>query len=213
MGSNEPDSPPQYSPKALEILARTNELLAIGGYAGFSYADIAELVNVKKASIHHHFPTKADLVKATVARHRQATRRGLASLDQLAADPLERLVAYARFWAECIRQSNPPICICALLAAEMPALPGEVADEVKGHFNDLQAWIALNMEQGAALGTVRLTDTPSAEASTFMASIHGAMLAARVGGDAALFWEIAKVGTDRLRVASLHAPDDASVPA
>ncbi len=169
MASHEPDSQPQHSPKALEIMARTNELLAIGGYAGFSYADIAERVNVKKASIHHHFPTKADLVKATVARHRQATRRGLESLEQLAADPLERLVAYARFWAECIRESNPSICICALLAAEMPALPGEVADEVKAHFHDLHAWIALNLEHGAARGTVRLADTPSAEAST----LHG----------------------------------------
>jgi len=200
MASYQTASQPQYSAKALEIMARTNELLAVGGYSGFSYADIAELVNVKKASIHHHFPAKADLVKATVARHREAMRRGLESLDQLAADPLERLVAYARHWAQCIRESSPPICICALLAGEMPALPSEVADEVRGHFNDLQAWLALTMEQGASRGTVRLTDSVAAEASTFMASIHGAMLGARVSGDAEAFWAIAKVATDRLRV-------------
>ena len=102
MSSSGSDSQSQYSPKALEIIRRTNELLASGGYNGFSYADIAELVEVRKASIHHHFPTKADLVKATVALHRDATRRGLQSLDELTADPLERLVAYSRFWAECI---------------------------------------------------------------------------------------------------------------
>lgn len=194
------DSQFQYSPKALEIIRRTNELLASGGYNGFSYADIAELVEVRKASIHHHFPTKADLVKATVALHRDATRRGLQSLDELTADPLERLVAYSRFWAECIEGSNPPICICALLAAELPAVPAEVADEVKGHFRDLHAWVTSNMEEGKSKGKMQLVDAPSAEASMFMASIHGAMLAARATGDALLFWEIAKLSTDRLRM-------------
>jgi len=192
---------PQYSPKAQEIIRRTNELLAAGGYNGFSYADIAERVQVRKASIHHHFPTKADLVKATVVLHRDATRRGLQSLDEHAPDPLERLIAYSRFWAECIQASNPPICICALLAAELPAVPVEVAEEVQGHFKDLHAWIAAAMEEGAAQGVMRLNDSPSAEASTFMASVHGAMLGARATGDATVFWEIAKVATERLRKA------------
>ena len=191
----------QYSPKAQEIIRRTNELLASGGYNGFSYADIAQLVDVRKASIHHHFPAKADLVKATVALHRDAVRRGLQALDGSTADPLERLIAYCGFWAACIEESNPPICICALLAAELPAVPAEVAEEVKGHFKDLHAWMAAVMEQGRSMGTMRLTDTPPAEASLFMASIHGAMLTARAAGDASLFREIAKLSTDRLRVA------------
>lgn len=196
-----PSVPLQYSPKAQEIIARTNELLASGGYNGFSYADIAELVDVRKASIHHHFPTKADLVKATVVLHRDATRRGLQALAQSSHDPLERLVAYARFWAECIQASSPPICICALLAAELPAVPAEVAEEVKGHFKDLHAWVTSTMEEGASRGSMQLTDTPSAEASAFIASIHGAMLAARAAGDALLFREIAKLSIDRLKVA------------
>jgi len=201
MSSSSSDSQPQYSPKAREIIQRTNELLASGGYNGFSYADIAELVDVRKASIHHHFPTKADLVKATVALHRDATRRGLQSLDERTADPLDRLVAYCRFWAACIEGSNPPMCICALLAAELPAVPAEVAEEVKGHFGDLHAWVTSNMEEGKAKGIMQLADTPSAEASLFVASIHGAMLAARAAGDASLFAEIAQLSTNRLRVA------------
>jgi len=201
MSPSRSDSPAQYSPKAREIIQRTNELLALGGYNGFSYADIAELVEVRKASIHHHFPSKADLVKATVALHRDATRSGLQSLDQAFPSPYERLVAYSRFWAECIERANPPICICALLAAELPAVPAEVADEVKGHFDDLHAWTAATMAEGASKGAIQLRDTPSAEAATFVASIHGAMLAARAVGDASLFWKIATVSTDRLKAA------------
>ncbi|MGN7832482.1 TetR/AcrR family transcriptional regulator [Pseudoxanthomonas sp. 22568] len=190
---------PQYSPKAQEIIRRANELLASGGYNGFSYADIAELVDVRKASIHHHFPAKVDLVKATVAQHREATRRGLRALDESTPDAFARLLAYSRYWADCIQASNPPICICALLAAELPAVPAEIADEVKVHFNDLHAWIGRTLAQGVEQGHMRLNDTPSAEASVFMASIHGAMLSARATGNASVFWEIAKAATDRLR--------------
>ena len=190
---------PQYSPKAQEIIRRTNELLAAGGYNSFSYADIAELVDVRKASIHHHFPAKVDLVKATVALHRQAMRQGLQSLQQSIPDPYARLVAYSRYWADCIQESNPPICICALLAAQLPAIPTEVAEEVMGHFHDLQAWLALTMEAGATKGMMRLVETPAAEAAMFMASIHGAMLSARATGNALLFWQIARISTDRLK--------------
>ncbi len=190
----------QYSPKAQEIIQRTNELLASGGYNGFSYADIAELVDVRKASIHHHFPAKVDLVKATVAQHRQAMRLGLQSLTESIPDPNARLVAYSRYWADCIQESNPPICICALLAAELPTIPVEVAEEVTGHFNDLQTWLAQTMTEGATTGVMRLTETPAGEAAMFMASIHGAMLSARATDNASLFWQIAKLSTDRLKV-------------
>ena len=195
------DATPRHSPKAREIIQRTNELLATGGYNGFSYADIAERVGVRKATIHHHFPAKADLVKAAVAVHRDATRHGLEALARATADPVERLVAYCRYWAECIRDSNPPICICALLAAELPAIPAEVAAEVQAHFSDVQAWLASALEEGAVQGRMRLGDTPSAEAAMFLASVHGAMLSARAAGNPLLFWEITKLATDRLRAA------------
>ncbi|KAB8168043.1 TetR family transcriptional regulator [Lysobacter maris] len=201
MSTPSPEPHPQYSPKALEIIQHTNERLASGGYHGFSYADIAERVGVRKASIHYHFPAKADLVKATVALHRDATRRGLQSLDQSVPDPLDRLGAYCNFWAECIQASNPPICICALLAAELPAVPAEVASEVGAHFEDLQAWVASTLEAGASTRRIRLADTPSAEAAVFIASIHGAMLSARATGDASMFWKIAKLSLDRMSAA------------
>lgn len=188
-----------YSPKAQEIIRCANRFLAIGGYNGFSYADIAESVHVRKASIHHHFPTKEMLVKATVSLHRDATRRGLQSLDALVPDPFDRLLAYARYWAECIEKSAPPICIAALLASELPAIPSEVADEVRGHFEDLQSWVAAVMSQGQAAGVITLRSTPQAEAAGFVASTHGAMLAARVAADPSRFWTIASQAVDRLR--------------
>ena len=50
-----------------ELLIQAETLVRGRGYAGFSYADLAEAVGIRKASIHHHFPTKVDLGAALVA--------------------------------------------------------------------------------------------------------------------------------------------------
>ena len=51
---------------AIRIRETAHDLIAERGYFGFSYADIAETVGIRKASIHHHFPSKVDLVVATL---------------------------------------------------------------------------------------------------------------------------------------------------
>ena len=35
-------------------------------------------------------------------------------------------------------------------------IPPEIAEEVRGHFEDLSGWLALTLEKGAALGQLRL---------------------------------------------------------
>ena len=43
------------SSTADDILACARSLIVAGGYNGFSYADIADVVGIRKPSIHHHF--------------------------------------------------------------------------------------------------------------------------------------------------------------
>ncbi len=49
-----------------DLLTSAEVLLRTKGYAAFSYADLAEDIGIKKASIHHHFPTKEGLAIAIV---------------------------------------------------------------------------------------------------------------------------------------------------
>ncbi|MCG8276765.1 TetR/AcrR family transcriptional regulator [Stenotrophomonas sp. NLF4-10] len=186
------------SPRAAEIAACARSLLASGGYNGFSYADISESVHISKASIHHHFPSKAELVQVVVARYREEARLGLAMLEQRFPDPLAQLRAYTGYWAACIRDGTSSFCICALLAAELPAIPPQVADEVRGHFRELAAWLASVLAWGASQGAFSLQASPEAEAMAFMAAVHGAMLAARAHGDPEVFAGIVQPLTDRL---------------
>lgn len=170
-----------------EILNCARSLIVEGGYNGFSYADIANVVGIRNASIHHHFPSKADLVRTLVAQYRKEVEAGLAELDRRVSDPLARLRAYAGYWEACIADATAPFCVCALLATQIPVLPEEIAVEVRGHFRALSAWLASVLERGAKQGSLRLAGTAKAEAEVFMAAVHGGMLSARAYGDPKIF--------------------------
>ncbi|MBO9587948.1 TetR/AcrR family transcriptional regulator [Devosia sp.] len=175
------------SSTAEEIIRRTRPLILSGGYDGFSYADISNVVGIRKASIHHHFPTKAQLVRVLVEQYRREAVEGLRQLDQAIADPAERLRAYTGYWQNCIASGSEPFCVCALLASQMPALPAEVAAEVRAHFRALAAWVASVFRQGIEQGGLQMVHEPQIEAEVFVATVHGAMLSSRAHGDAAVF--------------------------
>jgi len=180
----------ELSPQAMRILECARTLIAAGGYNGFSYADISAEVGITKASIHHHFPKKSDLVRVLLQRYRAEAAAGLAGLTAKITNPLERLRAYAGWWSTCIGDGSMPICICAMLSAEIPALPAEITTEVRLHFAHLANWLEGLLADGQAGKFIRLQDTPAAQAHAFMATVHGAMLSARACGDPTLFANI-----------------------
>lgn len=173
------------------ILDSAHSLMVRLGYAGFSYADIAKTVGISKASIHHHFPTKVDLAVAVLVRHRSALFAGAEAIDGNISAPLKRLKAYAEFWENCIADGTRPFCVAALLAAELPGLPEEVAAELKLHFDGLKRWICNTLDAGAKDRTILLKDSLDTEAEVFMATMHGALLSSRVTGTCDVFRAIA----------------------
>lgn len=181
-----------------EILQCARALIVAGGYNGFSYADIAAVVGIRKASIHHHFPAKADLVREVVVRYRAAAAAGFAALESTVVDPVERLRAYVGYWQACITDASEPFCACAMLAGQMPLLPESVVLEVRTHFRDLTRWVAAVLESGAGQGRLRFSGSAEAEAELFVATVHGAMLSARATGDSKIFVSITQSSLARL---------------
>lgn len=186
------------SSTAADILNCARSLIVAGGYHGFSYADIAEVVGIRKPSIHHHFPSKADLVKTLVIQYREAAEEGIASLERAMPAPLDQLRAYIGYWKTCIGDASAPFCVCALLANELPVLPDEIALEIRAYFRFLSGWLTSVFERAAAAGAVTLRGAPRVEAEAFMATVHGAMLSARAYGDTAVFGMIMDPQLERL---------------
>jgi TetR/AcrR family transcriptional repressor of nem operon len=172
---------------AEQIVDEARNLIMARGYNGFSYADIADAIGIRKASIHHHFPGKSDLAQAVVEHSRLLIR---AQVDQLAAaepDAREQLSAYSGYWERCILDNSAPFCVAAMLAAELPSLPEDLAGAVRMHFAELTGWLSQLLALGVRQGSVSLVQSPADEADAFLSAIYGAMLSARAFGDPARF--------------------------
>ncbi len=187
------------SETAEHILDVAQNLVVAGGYNGFSYADIAEEIGIRKASIHHHFPTKAELTLALVNRYTALAADGLAYISREIPDPEAKLNAYLGYWEKCITDGSQPFCLCAMLAGEIEMLPEPVAAKVRGHFENLAAWLAQVLKAGVEQKRFWLTGTPEAEAHILLATVHGAMLSARALGNPALFGTIVRAQLARPR--------------
>ena len=130
------------------ILEAGRQLIMRRGYSGFSYADIADAIDIRKASIHHHFPTKADLAVAVLQQSQANFDADMSLLDASGADALVQMRAYIGYWERCIADDSAPFCVAGMLGAELPALPDEVARAVRAHFDDLAAWLVRVLEAG-----------------------------------------------------------------
>ena len=80
---------------AERILDTAQALAQVRGYNGFSYADISAEVGITKPSIHHHFPSKAQLAEALIARYRRRFAAARQEIDDASAGVRERLTDQA----------------------------------------------------------------------------------------------------------------------
>lgn len=183
---------------AERIMEVAHRLLVERGFSAFSYADIAEAIHIRKASIHHHFPTKTALVVAVLERHRLRMEGAHAGLDEHVSSPIDRLKKYVGHWEACIRSMTEPFCIAALLGAELPSLPEEVQGEVGKHFTCLRRWIAKTLKDGVQQKMIKLQGTADVEAEMLMAAVHGAMISARVNKSSNIFKQITTNAIQRL---------------
>ena len=181
-----------------KLIDSARHLIQTRGYNGFSYADVADEVQMRKASIHHHFPAKSDLAKAVVEQSRAVIVEQTRLLDDGAFDPDAQLRMYTGYWEKCIADASAPFCVAGMLASELPTLPADLAQEVRAHFHDLSGWLERVMTRGAQLGRFQLQGSARQEAEAFMAMVYGATLAARAYGDAKVFSDIVAGALKRL---------------
>lgn len=183
---------------ANRIIEAGRQLIMRRGYSGFSYADVADAIDIRKASIHHHFPTKTDLVIAVLNEWRATFDADVASLQASGADALAQLRAYVGHWERCIADDSAPFCVAGMLGAELPSLPHEVTEEVKAFFDNLTAWIEHVLESGTKNNLFKLGSSVQTEAATLVSLVYGAMLAARASGNVALFKDVTDSAVERL---------------
>ena len=126
------DASPRGPDTATRMLDIAERLAQTRGFNGFSYSDIAAELGIAKASLHHHFPTKADLGRALMQRYVEGFDAALAGIAQGAGDAYAKLARYAKLYEDVL--VNDRLCLCGMLAAEYSTLPKEMRAQVRVFF-------------------------------------------------------------------------------
>jgi TetR/AcrR family transcriptional repressor of nem operon len=187
------------------ILDLAERLVQTRGFNGFSYADIASELGVAKASLHYHFPTKAELGRRLIERYGEVFARALADIDDSSTDGRVKLRSYASLYSRVLRDDR--MCLCGMMAADYATLAEPMKSAVIHFFEVNEQWLASVLEQGRASGDFRFAGAPLDVARLLVGSLEGAMLVARSFGDVSRFESISD-----LLLADLERADAVQTP-
>lgn len=177
--------PPESSGTSQRILDVAEHLAQTRGFNGFSYADIATALGVTKASLHYHFPSKAELGRRLIERYRDGFRDSLHRIDATSSSASERLEGYVAIYERVLGDGR--MCLCGMLAAEYTTLPEPMRDGIARFFEANESWVAAVLENGRAAGEFDFEGDAREAANTFIGALEGIMLLARTQGGPARF--------------------------
>jgi TetR/AcrR family transcriptional repressor of nem operon len=165
------------------IMDAAQELIQRRGANAMSYQDISDAVGIRKASIHHHFPAKDDLIQAVIERYADYV---LGSMDEIFAstlDPAAKLRKYAALFEATLSQGRrDKACPFAILGGELSSLDAPSTARVRRFYRDSEERLARVVEAGRAEGQFHFKGDPRQVAAMLFALLEGAILIARAEG-------------------------------
>jgi TetR/AcrR family transcriptional repressor of nem operon len=175
---------------ATRILDVGERLVQTRGYNGFSYADIARELGITKPSLHYHFPSKAALGEALVARYARRFFTALLEIEKSGVSPLAELEAYVAVYRSVLEADR--MCLCGTLAVEHETLPEPMREALARFFEENEAWLTAALTRGRDEGTINFSGPPLDTARLVLSSLEGAMLVARAATDTSRFESTAR---------------------
>ena len=170
---------------APRILDTAERLVQERGFNAFSYADIAGELGVTSASLHYHFPGKAELGRALIERYSARFGEALEAIAEHEPASDGMLRAYAGLHLDVLRGGR--LCLCGMLAADYPTLPPAMQEAVRAFFEMNRLWVAGVFERGRLDGSFRCTEASDELAGALVGGLQGAMLVTRPSADTSSF--------------------------
>ncbi|MGZ8256288.1 MAG: TetR/AcrR family transcriptional regulator [Gallionella sp.] len=167
------------------ILSVAQKLVQQRGFNGFSYADIAEEVGIRKASLHHHYATKAELGIALLASYSAQLDDELNRISALHEKADVKLAAYAAIFRGSLNAER--MCMGGMLASEWLTLDPAMLPSLKRFFERNVEWLTEVLAEGKSQKLFSLSSSAADHARVLLSAMQGALLIARATGEHAAF--------------------------
>jgi TetR/AcrR family transcriptional repressor of nem operon len=169
------------------VLEAARTSVQMHGFTALSFRDLAAEVGVKSASVHYHFPTKADLAEALVGRNCEDQNALIEDLLSSTHNHDQLIAGYVGIYRAGFDGRNR-MCLCGVISAEISGLPEPVRTQI-----DLFREVNVNGVAKILRRRHRRTRTETLRKRAFAiyAALEGAQLIAHgLGGNLEAFDEI-----------------------
>lgn len=155
------------------------------GYNAVSFRDIASDVGIKSASLHYHFPKKADLGVALVKRYTDNFTAMLIEQTESISAPNKTIDIFIDLHRHALKDQGL-LCLCAVFGAEAKGLPEEVTQGVRHFFERNIAWLEKAYKDAGV-------DNAISRAKASVAALEGALMVSIVNEDDRVFEAVANL--------------------
>jgi TetR/AcrR family transcriptional regulator, transcriptional repressor for nem operon len=163
-----------------KILDAAQELVQRIGANAMSYQHISQAVGIRKASIHHHFPTKENLLEAVIERYSAYFLALVRSIVDGRGDAPAKLRRYIALFEATLEGGNcDRACPMGMLGAEQATLGDEAVDAIRRFREENEKGLERILEQGRGEGSLRFHGPPRAMAALIHSLLEGELMLAR----------------------------------
>ena len=163
-----------------KILDAAQALVESIGANAMSYQHVSEAVGIRKASIHHHFPKKEDLLDALIDRYGEYFFGVVDGIIGSRKNGLGKLREYISLFEATLRESERRrACPMGMLGAEVRTIGEGPAERLKKFYTRNDQRLSAILEEGLQDGSLRFEGSSVAMAGLVFALLEGAMLVAR----------------------------------
>ena len=182
-----------HSDTKTAILDAAQELIQTRGMNAMSYRDIANIINIRTASIHYHFPSKEDLVQALIERYHQHFIGLVDSILQSKASATTKLNRFGDLFVDTLESgSNGKVCLCGMLGAELATLGSPMVKNLRRFYRENAKRLAEIIDEGRSNKELNPRGDSLILATIMFSLLEGAMLVVRADGGVTQFKQIWK---------------------
>ena len=169
-----------------QILDVAEGMIRDAGFNAFSAREIANTIGVKSASIHYHFPTKADIGVAVTERYTQRFMEALGDPSEISSDVAQVVSYYIDFFRRALVRDKQ-LCLCVVLGAESGGIPEPVGRRTQIFFERNLQWLKVALDGSNHPSNVDV----EAYAALILSSVEGALVISMSLGDRRTFERVA----------------------
>ncbi len=162
------------------LLDTAQDLIQRRGLNAMSFADLSEAVGIRKASVHHHFASKSEMVHALLDRYLSQFGDAVDAILNARVSSKTKLRRYFALFQQTLESGQQDKgCLCGMLLAELDSLDDDGKARVRRFLDENTRCLRSILQEGADDGTFH---AGPGTADLILATLEGGLLIARCQG-------------------------------